>query len=363
MFTYIFDKLYNRASYLPPGERSAIVVGALFVLVHWLLDLTFFFVFMFTDLHVMSVFNGISMIIGLINIYIIVYTKFKDIGLTLMIFNTCFYIGFSSFLLGYDKSANVLIPLMILVTFYFYAKKTKLLTVNLLAIFFTYCFSLHVKYQVTSMYQEVSDYIDLVNNMFAILGTFWFIFAASKIEAYSKTYTERKIKNLSEEANIDYLTGLKNRRYMENFLKNTSIQTDAYLVIGDIDFFKKVNDTYGHSCGDYIIKETSKILSKSFSASNPVCRWGGEEFLVYVKNTPNLNIANILQDIRTKIEKKTFNYNDSSIHITITLGYTKISPNHDMHKNIRNADIALYYGKETGRNTVVNFQELLKRAA
>lgn len=361
MFKFMFDKLYDGTEYLPTDERISIVVGVLFVIVNWLLNLLFFFVFIFIDLLVMSSFNAISLVIGLINMYILVGTKFKNVGITLMIYNICFYIGFSSFLLGYDKNAIVLIPLMVLVTFSFFAKKPKFLAINLFAIFLAYGFNIYVKYSVTSMYQEVAIYADYVNNIFAIFGTIWFIYASSKVESYAKEFTERKIENLSEEANVDFLTGLKNRRYMENFLSNISELSDGYLILGDIDFFKNVNDSYGHNCGDYILKEISTMLTNSFDPSNPICRWGGEEFLIYIKDTPNLNIENKLNELRLSIEEKEFEYNDLSIHITITFGYSKINNYQNVSKNIRNADIALYYGKSTGRNSVINFQDIIRK--
>ncbi len=361
MFKYIFDLLYKRAEYVPPEERTAIVIGVLFVLIHLMLDLLFFCVFTITSLPIMAALNAISIVISLINIYIFTNTKFKDFGLTLMIYNTCFYIAFSTFLMGYDKNANVLLPLMILITFNFYAKKPGLLSINLGAILISYCFNLYVKYDVTSIYQEVTAYADYVNNMFAILGTVCFIYANSKIEEYAKSYTDMQIQNLSAEANIDFLTGLKNRRYMENFLKDLPSQSDAYLVIADIDYFKEVNDTYGHECGDYVLKETSKLLNNSFESNDATCRWGGEEFLIFVKNVPHVQIEDKLNDLRIQIEKNEFLYGDLGVHITITFGYTMINYNHSIDKNIRNADIALYYGKRSGRNKVINFDAIREK--
>ncbi len=361
MFKFIFDKLYSGTESLPPEERTSIVVGMLFVFVHFLLNLLFFFVFRFTGLLVMSGFNAISLLIALINMYVFIGTKFKTVGLTLMIYNISFYVCFSSFLLGYDKNAIVLIPLLILVSFSFFAEKPKFLAINLFAILIAYSFNIYVKYNVTSMYQDVTGYIDYVNNMFAILGTIWFIYVSSKVESYFKAYTARKMENLSEEANIDFLTGLKNRRYMENFLADMSEISDAYIVIGDIDFFKNINDTYGHNCGDYILKEISDMLTNSFKATDPICRWGGEEFLIYINDKPGLNVEEKLNDFRTSVEKNEFKYNDLSIHITITFGYSKINVSHDVNRNIRNADVALYYGKGTGRNRVVNFHDVLKK--
>lgn len=360
MFNLMFDNLYNRARHLPPDERSSIVIGVLFVFVNLLLDSLFFVVFTLTDIRVMATFNVISLFIGLINMYIFICTKFKNLGLTLMIFDTCFYICFCSFLLGYDKNSIVLLPLMVLVTFSFFAKQPKFLAVNLGAIFITYAFNLHVKFFVDSMYQDVTSYVDFVNNMFAISGTIWFIFVSSKIETFVKSYTDKKIENLSKEANVDYLTGLKNRRFVEKFFDNRIIQPNTYIALADIDFFKKVNDSYGHDCGDFILKELSRILTKSFSTDDIICRWGGEEFLLYIKEDSTTNIDKKLNDFREEIEKNEFIYNGNSIHITITFGYTEINSEDTIKRNIKNADIALYYGKGTGRNKVVYFKDVLK---
>ncbi len=360
MFKSILVKLYNNAEDLPTEEITAIVVGTLLVFTQFTLNLVFLIIFTYSNIHFMATFNGISLIIGIINVYILLGLKLKNIGLTLMILNLCLYIATSSFLLGYDKNSIVLLPLMILVTFNFFATKPKLLLLNLSFIFAAYGFNIFVKYEVDSMYKDVTGYIDYVNNMFTIFGTISFIYVSGKIESFSKSYTDKRIEDLSIEANLDFLTGLKNRRYMETFFKVRSKQSNAYIVMADIDFFKKVNDTYSHNCGDYVIKEVSEMLTNSFKPSEPVCRWGGEEFLIYVKDEPYLKIEDKLNNLRKRIEQRDFKYTDLSIHITMTFGFTKINPNYEMSKNIRNADTALYYGKSTGRNKVTNFYNVPK---
>lgn len=151
-----------------------------------------------------------------------------------------------------------------------------------------------------------------------------------------------------------------NRNHTEKLLvkKINEYQPPNFLVIAilDIDHFKKVNDTYGHEAGDYILTEVTKKLLSGIREDDIIGRWGGEEFFVTLNVTDMIIAENILHRLRRSIEHSTFNYIDHSgnavqIPCTISIGYS-IYDGRDIKNSIARADRGLYKSKENGRNQV-----------
>lgn len=155
----------------------------------------------------------------------------------------------------------------------------------------------------------------------------------------------------------DALTELYNRRSGDRKLrqllqKHQTQQTPFSLAIGDIDFFKKVNDTYGHECGDIVLKNVSAKLREHMRNNGFAARWGGEEFLL-VFDHDDISVAhkkleNLLNDIRTMESL----YDGNIVKITMTFGLTADNTT-DLAALLRSADEKLYYGKTNGRNRIV----------
>jgi diguanylate cyclase (GGDEF)-like protein len=174
-------------------------------------------------------------------------------------------------------------------------------------------------------------------------------------------------KNMLNELNLevytDKLTQVKNRTYLEqefgNLIENSSNSNEPFsIIIADIDFFKKVNDSFGHPAGDCILIEFSKILSNCVRVNDIVCRYGGEEFLILL---PNSNIA-YAKAIAERI-RKTISLTKMPVFqgvqlpkITCSLGVSTF-PDYasDKVSLIKTADLALYSAKHSGRNMVVCF--------
>lgn len=157
----------------------------------------------------------------------------------------------------------------------------------------------------------------------------------------------------------DPLTGLYNRRYLENilereFLRAKRYQNELSIAIFDIDFFKKVNDTYGHLCGDYVLKEAAYLALETFRKTDIVFRYGGEEFVVILTETP-LDKAQIpLERFRKAIEEYPFKYDGQDLKLTVSIGADGIKQDCEDYENLlKNADKALYRAKEAGRNQVI----------
>ena len=158
---------------------------------------------------------------------------------------------------------------------------------------------------------------------------------------------------------LDGLTGLYNRRQFEIGLEQEYNRTrrhpsDFSLAIMDIDFFKKVNDTYGHQYGDYVLKTVSDLLKQSFRKTDLLYRYGGEELVVIMPET-NIEGAVIpVQRLRRMVEEYDFDYNGVKAKVTISIGLTMNYQDFNSSADLlKSADEALYKAKESGRNRVI----------
>lgn len=167
---------------------------------------------------------------------------------------------------------------------------------------------------------------------------------------------QRSLRNLLEQ---DTLTGLSNRRFGDQKLSETHRRftengTPYVLCIGDIDYFKSVNDTYGHECGDEVLKAVGKVMRKEMHGSGCVARWGGEEFLLIYEGA-TLSEANAYAEaMLSRIRELKVPYEGNEIRITMTLGLAQATADIDINDLLKEADLMLYKGKKAGRNCVIS---------
>lgn len=171
--------------------------------------------------------------------------------------------------------------------------------------------------------------------------------------------SNRYSKNLHEEANHDYLTNLLNRRSFA-ILANQSVamskryHSDLSVISFDIDLFKSINDQYGHDLGDKVIQSVANTIQKNCRDSDSVFRFGGEEFLILLPNTPVSEAINLAEKIRSCIAN-TPTYSDKFIiEITASAGVAKWeSQETDIKSTLKRADDALYKAKKQGRDQII----------
>lgn len=159
-------------------------------------------------------------------------------------------------------------------------------------------------------------------------------------------------------ANRDYLTGIFNRRYMvekmkEEYSKFLTSKQPFSIGIFDIDNFKKINDSYGHECGDFILISLTKSIEESIRKEDCLARWGGEEFILMLPETDIKNAGILFEKIREKVQQTKYNYNGVNLSITFTCGVSEIAEDENIDSCIVRADAALYKGKTSGKNKVV----------
>ena len=180
----------------------------------------------------------------------------------------------------------------------------------------------------------------------------------------AKPVIESKIlmSQLRDSSLRDGLTGLYNRRFLEEFIDKVMSQAlrnnDSYaIMMVDIDFFKMVNDTYGHDAGDMIIKGLAKVLTNSIREADLAIRYGGEEFTVLLHNATEEGTLEVAQKIRNGFNTMKFNVGSEVIQKTLSIGIAHFPlQGESVWKVIKYADTALYEAKNTGRNKIVEFE-------
>ena len=161
----------------------------------------------------------------------------------------------------------------------------------------------------------------------------------------------------------DGMTGLYNRRFLEEFIdkvmKQTLRENGSYSVLMiDIDFFKLVNDNYGHDAGDIVIKGLASILESNIRASDLAIRYGGEEFTILLHNATDKSAEDIAKKIKENFNSTKFDVGTETIQKTLSIGIAHFPKDADsVWKVIKYADTALYEAKNSGRNKVVRFTE------
>jgi diguanylate cyclase len=169
---------------------------------------------------------------------------------------------------------------------------------------------------------------------------------------------------VSDNSTKDELTQLFNRSLLKTVFYNqydiVKITESRFsIIMGDVDHFKKINDSYGHIAGDGALVHISDILKEHFRTSDFIFRYGGEEFLIILPNTKEKQAISIAESLRQKIESSTFMFEENRINLTASFGVLEISSqNCDTSENIlmsdylEKVDMRLYYAKESGRNQV-----------
>ena len=167
------------------------------------------------------------------------------------------------------------------------------------------------------------------------------------------TKQEKYQQELEYTSVTDALTNIKNRRYFQNKIVEEVADANRYksslsLIMFDIDFFKKVNDKYGHDVGDDVLIEYTKFISKQLRKNDAFCRVGGEEFIILLPHSTKENASYVANKLRKSVEEY-----KKIIPITMSFGVVQYSKEEDITTVLKRLDEALYEAKNTGRNKVI----------
>ena len=221
---------------------------------------------------------------------------------------------------------------------------------------------------------SITDYQSKVDEMFivflviilivvAVMGFFFYFQFRQKANS-NKTIEEQNAKlleayiKMEELAKTDALTGLSNRHDMYQKIKH---ETDRFernekpftILMGDIDNFKKINDTYGHDAGDHVLTSVAALMTSTMRKQDIASRWGGEEFLILLPETDLEGGKKIAEILRDTIKKESIQYKNHNLNVTITIGLSVYNRVCDVNESIKEADKAMYLGKIRTKNCVV----------
>lgn len=261
---------------------------------------------------------------------------------------------------GWDVGMQLfLIQLFVLVFFFGYEKLFRKILFSFLLLILRESMYLHchaMGQAPMQLNESVANVVQLVNaaTLFLCIGTVSYIFSSQQQKAEGRL-VKRNIK-LQNEANTDKLTGLYNRRkglgFLEELTADGSVTTFSVAML-DIDFFKKVNDNYGHDIGDEVLKGVSGLMREMLSMKAKLIRWGGEEFLIVMTDCNGDEAYGWLTELAEQIRQLRFTAGEKEIKVTVTMGLEEYDFNCDIDTLVKRADAKLYQGKENGRDCIV----------
>ena len=217
---------------------------------------------------------------------------------------------------------------------------------------------------------EVSTKAEGGKELNLIIGVYPLSVGAEKVGAFvlmrdvtAETNLQDKYKDKATQSITDALTGLFNRAYFVDYLASQLATLESFptyapqrtmsVVMLDIDFFKKINDVYGHQAGDFVIRSVAELLRNTFRKTDVVARYGGEEFLAILPGTDAQGATVAAEKLRVQVQNFAFTFEGTVIPVRISSGVAQIAIGSETgDQTIARADAALYYSKQNGRNRV-----------
>jgi diguanylate cyclase (GGDEF)-like protein len=192
--------------------------------------------------------------------------------------------------------------------------------------------------------------------LFVVVLVFALLFELTKTQGFVKL--EQALGTINELAIRDELTGVHNRRYLLSLIEKEKERSDRNgrsfcLCLLDIDFFKRINDTWGHAAGDTVLRAFAGVVQGKVRGSDSFGRYGGEEFLLMLPETPSADAMVLAERVRVAIEKMHCLEGGSEIALTVSIGVADYRMGEAIGLAVARADEALYLAKSTGRNRVV----------
>lgn len=214
-----------------------------------------------------------------------------------------------------------------------------------------------VGFFVAPIYPEAVKFpFRFVLSNFGLLSVMYMLYVHTCSQDFIEATRQSRIEEASKEVVLDALTNLGNRRMLEQHrheLEQTVTDEHPLCVaILDIDYFKKINDTYGHAAGDKILLFVAHKMQASFRKGDLLIRWGGEEFLLFLRRTAIKDAVILMENFRRGMQGTTANIDGVSITVHVTIGIKEHPPGVSLEDTLIRADELMYQGKLRGRNCV-----------
>lgn len=331
------------------------------VLIICLVHVIYMISFSLTGLYFLLPVVTAQLVISIIVAYF-VFVKNKGIGLAVFYahFDILFSCCYCTFMLGWGYGFTMIIVLLLSLA-YLQNFNTFLVPIGICLIEATAFFVMLYLTKDTPNYPSpFMPYINIANFLFMVVTLLAYIWLNDRENLKIIKQLDDRKEYLQYKAENDYLTTLLNRRAMNDILdeklenlKDKTINSLS-VAIGDLDNFKHLNDTYGHSFGDLVLKKVSQVFKKEYDL-NPnifVARWGGEEFLILFVNYSYDETYALLENTRKMIEKLEIKDELNSTNVSISMGFSYSNNIYNKDLLITKADSALYIAKDSGKNRV-----------
>lgn len=331
------------------------------VLIICLVHVIYMISFSLTGLYFLLPVVTAQLVISIIVAYF-VFVKNKGIGLAVFYahFDILFSCCYCTFMLGWGYGFTMIIVLLLSLA-YLQNFNTFLVPIGICLIEATAFFVMLYLTKDTPNYPSpFMPYINIANFLFMVITLLAYIWLNDRENLKIIKQLDDRKEYLQYKAENDYLTTLLNRRAMNDILdeklenlKDKTINSLS-VAIGDLDNFKHLNDTYGHSFGDLVLKKVSQVFKKEYDL-NPnifVARWGGEEFLILFVNYSYDDTYALLENTRKMIEKLEIKDELNSTNVSISMGFSYSNNVYNKDLLITKADSALYIAKDSGKNRV-----------
>lgn len=203
--------------------------------------------------------------------------------------------------------------------------------------------------------RDIISYRSIANILYSIVFSSVVLYSYEKNRELREKMLEEKHRELERLSSTDSLTGLYNRTWIDRMIEQDvgepagSEVPSCSLILIDIDRFKRLNDTYGHQEGDKALKAAAKAIIGRTEGHGEAARWGGEEFLIFLRNMPYEDILTLAESIRSAVEQITF---DNGMKITVSMGIAVYREDDTYDALLKRADDALYQAKQKGRNRI-----------
>lgn len=340
-----YDKIYENGSV----KVLSIVLFFIFVIA---LNVFFAMFFSYNKVYEMTIYNLTVVFVTSYTLNLI-FLKYEYLRAQyIMVFLLCIYVVWMTYFLGFDKRAYIVFYPLIFAYFTLSPVDIKHLTRSAIFTGIAFLISIIMNFTVESKYEDTLSSIEYVNVTIGVAGTYFVMISGTISERILRKNNKQEIDELEEMANRDFLTGLYNKRFIEKKVMNLDLN-ESYLVLADVDFFKKINDTYGHSTGDYTLKEVAELMKSKFRSQDFLIRWGGEEFMIIINDVNFDQTIRKIKVFKDSLSEKNFEYEKFNFKINMTFGIHKIDNFISFEDNVRKADEALYYGKQNGRNSII----------
>lgn len=330
--------------------KISLSTNSLFLFIH----IIFIIMFCLFGIKLMILVNMVSIAVYLYTYSLIARQKyFQQIVITYI--EVMLYMAFATIVLGWECYFEFYTISFMLIIYYlsFSIEQIKPRLVSAVLAF------LFCAMRIATFFYEPLYRLD--EAVILLIGSINIIILIALLIGWTELYArdvKQHMQKLRERADLDELSNIYNRHRLNEILKNwyeeATIDYKYFSVaILDIDDFKHINDTYGHSCGDYVIRKISMTLKEMSSEDIIVGRWGGEEFLIIQKHMNDFKDNCLkLRELSETIRNMEFRCDRKKFNVTVTIGISDFNSKGTLDEMLQEADGKLYHGKSHGKNTV-----------